>query len=173
MMQYSAVLSRNPENIADTGAGAWLCASGSQEWIGASPALVPYPTSTKTKANFISVGSRCASLDARCVQNSASASVAPPDWIDAAASNVPMNAKAIPIEQMIRYFHIASSERRLGCSEIRKALSSVVASMPTHMIPEIVGHQHQQHRCERAEPQRAEAARHGQREIVSSASLVK
>ena len=48
-----------------------------------------------------------------------------------------MKAKAIPIEQMIRYFHIASSESRLGCSEIRKALSSVVASMPTHMIPRL------------------------------------
>jgi len=49
-----------------------------------------------------------------------------------------MNAKAIPTEQMIRYFHIASSDRRLGWSEIRKAVSSVVASMPTHMMPRLL-----------------------------------
>ena len=29
-MQYKAVFKRNPENMADTGAGAWLWASGSQ-----------------------------------------------------------------------------------------------------------------------------------------------
>ncbi len=49
-----------------------------------------------------------------------------------------MKAKAIPTEQMIRYFHIASSDRRLGCSDIRKALSSVVASIPTHMMPRLL-----------------------------------
>ena len=48
-----------------------------------------------------------------------------------------MKAKAIPIEQMIRYFHIASSDRPVGWSEIRKAVSSVVASIPTHMTPRL------------------------------------
>src|SRR5947207_11654134 len=90
------------------------------------------------KANFLKVGSSCASLDASRVQNSASAPTVPPDWIDAAASKVPMKAKAIPIEQMIRYFHIASSDSRVGYSEIRKALSNVVASMPTHMMPRLL-----------------------------------
>ena len=64
------MLRRNPENIAETGAGAWLCASGSQEWIGASPALVPYPTSTKIKAKVISVGWRRTSGSASRVQSS-------------------------------------------------------------------------------------------------------
>ena len=40
-MQKRAALSMKPENIADTGPGAWLWASGSQLCIGASPALVP------------------------------------------------------------------------------------------------------------------------------------
>ena len=40
-MQYKAVLSRKPENTAETGAGAWLWASGNQLCIGARPALVP------------------------------------------------------------------------------------------------------------------------------------
>jgi len=48
-----------------------------------------------------------------------------------------MKAKAMPIEQMIRYFHIASSDNPLGCSEIKKAVSNVVASMPTHMMPRL------------------------------------
>ncbi len=36
-----ALLSMKPEKIAETGAGAWLWASGSQVCIGARPALVP------------------------------------------------------------------------------------------------------------------------------------
>ena len=39
-----------PDNIADTGAGLSLWASGSQLCIGAKPTLVPYPTSTSRKA---------------------------------------------------------------------------------------------------------------------------
>ena len=53
----------------------------------------------------------------------------------AAASRVPMNANATATEQISRYFHIASSDSRETCSEIRKAVSSVVASMPTHISP--------------------------------------
>src|SRR6266567_5155199 len=91
----------------------------------------------KMKENRISVGSSCTSADDSLVQNKASAGTPPADWIEAAAKIVPMKAKAIPTEQMIRYFHIASSDRRVGCSDIRKALSSVVASIPTHMMPRL------------------------------------
>src|SRR6266581_5899324 len=92
----------------------------------------------KMKANRISVGSRWTSAEDSLVQNNASAGTPPADWIDAAAKIVPMKAKAIPTEQMIRYFHIASSDSLLGCSEIRKALNSVVASIPTHMMPRLL-----------------------------------
>src|SRR5216683_7975274 len=91
----------------------------------------------KMKANLISVGSSFTSAEDSLVQNNASAGTPPADWIDAAAKIVPMKAKAIPTEQMIRYFHIASSDKRLGCSDIRKALNSVVASIPTHMMPRL------------------------------------
>ena len=46
-----------------------------------------------------------------------------------------MNAKATPTEQMIRYFHMASSEAGLRWMQMRNAVTSVVASMPTHMMP--------------------------------------
>src|SRR2546425_13127561 len=93
----------------------------------------------KMKANFISVGSSFTSAEDSLVQNRASAGTPPADWIDAAAKIVPMKANAIPTEQMIRYFHIASSDRRVGCSDIRNALNSVVASLPTHLTPRMFG----------------------------------
>ena len=41
MTPNSAHLMSAPESSADTGVGAWLCASGSHMWTGARPAFVP------------------------------------------------------------------------------------------------------------------------------------
>jgi hypothetical protein len=92
----------------------------------------------KMNANFIRSVRSCTSAEASLVQNNASAGTPPAVCTDAAAKIVPIKAKAIPTEQMIRYFHIASNERRLGCSDIRKALKRVVASIPTHMMPRLL-----------------------------------
>ena len=40
-MPGKAPFSTTPERSAETGEGAWLCASGSQVWSGASPIFVP------------------------------------------------------------------------------------------------------------------------------------
>ncbi len=57
--------------------------------------------------------------------------------VEAPTSSVPMNANATPTEQMMRYFHIASSEAGERCRQMRNAVTSVVASMPTHMMPRL------------------------------------
>ena len=41
MIPNSAHLMRAPDSRADTGVGAWLCASGNHMCTGARPALVP------------------------------------------------------------------------------------------------------------------------------------
>src|SRR3989454_1333493 len=60
------------DSIALTGVGASACASGSQECIGATPAFVPYPISTNTKATLIAVGSRDPAIRYSSDQRSAS-----------------------------------------------------------------------------------------------------
>jgi hypothetical protein len=79
--------------------------------MGASPILVPNPTSRKTNAARSHAGCRV-SVRAR---RSGSRSEAPPDpppstW-EVARKKVPSSASAIPTEQTSRYFHTASSER--------------------------------------------------------------
>ena len=43
---------------AETGAGAWLWASGSQLCMGTRPTLVPYPSTMRAKASRMTPGSR-------------------------------------------------------------------------------------------------------------------
>ena len=90
-------------------------------------------------AALISIGSRCASgrRELRPEQRLGThrrrrAGPRPPP------SSVPMNANATPTEQMIRYFHIASSDcRRRMQRRSGRRVTSVVASMPTHMMPRL------------------------------------
>jgi hypothetical protein len=56
----------------------------------------------------------------------------------AAASSVPMKAKATPTELITRYFHIASSDSFERCWQMRNAVRSVTASMPTHIRPRLL-----------------------------------
>ncbi|SRR5258706_7261549 len=127
----------NPENIAETGAGAWLWASGSHVCMGASPALVPNPTKTNRNPTRSVAGSR-READARSVVHNIPSE---PDrcngLADAATNSVPMKANAIPTEQSMRYFHMASSDARERCSGIKRAVTKVVASIPTHINPRL------------------------------------
>ena len=74
----------------------------------------------------------------RCVQSSISGPLRCAGRAAAATSSVPMNAKATPTEHMMRYFQVASSDAADTCVQIRNAVSSVVASMPTHIIPRLL-----------------------------------
>src|SRR5438552_10338723 len=49
------------------------------------------------------------------------------------ARTVPANARAIPTEQMTRYFHDASTEPLVRCNGITTADEIVVASIATHI----------------------------------------
>ncbi len=69
------------------------------------------------------------------VQRSISIGSRPRRLAEEATSRVPMNANATPTEQTMRYFHMASRDSGVTCTQIRKAVSRVVASMPTHMTP--------------------------------------
>ncbi len=51
------------------------------------------------------------------------------------SSTVPRNANAMPTEQMITYFQVASSAVRVRRCPTRKAVTTVVASMATHITP--------------------------------------
>ena len=77
-----------PERSAETGAGASECASGSHVWNGASPVFVPYPARMNAKP---AVYQRTLPMDWAC-----------------STSIVPKSAKLMPMEQMRRYFHMAS-----------------------------------------------------------------
>src|SRR6266404_5825273 len=98
------------------------------------------------KANLISVGSSCTSGEASLVQNKASAGTPPADWIDAAAKIVPMKANAIPTEQMIRYFHIASSDKRLGMQRYQEGAQQRGRLHTDPHDAKVVRHQDQHHR---------------------------
>ena len=65
---------------------------------------------------------------------------------EAATISVPRKANATPIEQIIRYFHIASSDAGLTGMQIRNAVKSVVASIPTHMMPRLLEINDKRHR---------------------------
>ena len=54
-MPSMATFNNAPDNIADTGAGPSLWASGNQVCIGANPTFVPNPTNTNKNASSMSV----------------------------------------------------------------------------------------------------------------------
>ena len=60
----NATDSSTPLISADTGAGAWLCASASQVWNGTRPTLAPYPISSRPPASRVTPGSRRAACAA-------------------------------------------------------------------------------------------------------------
>ena len=57
MITSMAHLSSTPESSAETGLGAWECASGSQVCMGNRPALVPKPMTMNANARRTSIGS--------------------------------------------------------------------------------------------------------------------
>ena len=63
-------MSSTPDMSAETGAGAWLWASGSQLCIGASPAFVPYPRTIRPIASRTTPGFRCREAAISEVQSS-------------------------------------------------------------------------------------------------------
>jgi hypothetical protein len=54
-----------PDNNAQTGDGAWLCASGSQVCIGTRPTLAPNPIRISRKAVWVSNGDMCGAAATR------------------------------------------------------------------------------------------------------------
>ena len=101
-MERKAQFSRTPDSIADAGAGAWLCASGSHVCIGASPIFVPYPTRKNRNASRRKRGSSRFAAAGIAVYVSGTSPAA------RERKMIPRNAKAIPTEQMSRYFQAAS-----------------------------------------------------------------
>src|SRR5262249_29555083 len=98
------------ESNAETTDGDSLCASGSHVCKGASPILVPYPT--RKKRNAASTQGTWSRAADRTRSATVKAVGALPPWEAATASRkLPSKAKAIPTEQISRYFQVASSER--------------------------------------------------------------
>ena len=136
-MAYSATASSTPDIIADKGDGASECASGSHVCVGASPALVPKPTSRNTNASRATCGCSAAAASRSAVQCSATLMSAPVAAKSTYASTVPVNARAMPTDPMRRYFHDASTDALVPCKGIRSADVTVVASMATHITPRL------------------------------------
>src|SRR3989338_2408658 len=99
-----AQFNKAPDKSAETGDGASMCASGSQVCMGASPILVPYPTKRKITLNF---NQGMASEEA--LFKSTSKKTVSPLLAATARNNVPRRARAIPAEQINRYFQVAST----------------------------------------------------------------
>ena len=83
-------------------------------------------------------GARSAADSRSRVQSIISEASSPSRCAEAATRSVPTNAKATPTEQTTRYFHMASSDSGVTWTQIKKAVSSVVASMPTHISPRLL-----------------------------------
>ena len=99
-----------PESNADTTDGASLWASGSHVCSGARPILAPYPTRNKRNAALSQSGFRSAACAIRL--SMVKWVVGPPaDRAATATKKLPKSARAMPTEQIKRYFHVASSER--------------------------------------------------------------
>jgi hypothetical protein len=118
----------------ETGAGAWLCASGSQLCIGASPALVAKPRIARATATLTSEGSSAGGLWWRVFQDRVAS---PAARVAAYSSTMPRNAIATPTEPRTTYFQAASSERRVRWWPTRNAVAIVVASTATHSTPRL------------------------------------
>src|SRR5665213_2035791 len=123
---------------AETGAGAWLWASGSQVWRGANPTLVPKPRISRPAARRITPGSRWRAAAVRAVQSRVAAADVPV-WRDAKYTRtVARNASATPTEATITYFHDASSDAVVRRWPTRNAVAMVVASTETHITPRLL-----------------------------------
>ncbi len=59
----------------------------------------------------------------------------PPPTCAVARKNIPSNANAIPTDEITKYFHTASSERRSCRWKMSGATARVVASSPTQSSP--------------------------------------
>src|SRR5258705_10130873 len=134
---YKATESRTPDIIADSGEGASECASGSHMCIGASPALVPKPTSRNTNASRATCGCSAVAAARNDVQCSATLMSAPVVAKSTYASTVPVKASAMPTDPMRRYFQEASTDAFVRRSGMSSADVTVVASMATHITPRL------------------------------------
>ena len=122
--------SSTPDISPETWAGAWLCASGSQLCIGASPALVARPSAAS--ANPI----RAVSVRPGCPTRSAQDRVAEVP-VAAYSRTIPRKAMATPTEPSTTYFQAASRPCRPPRKATRKAVVIVVASMATQSTPRL------------------------------------
>jgi hypothetical protein len=105
--------------------------------MGASPALVPNPSSSSPAASRIRSGSRVAAIVFRWVQFSAVARSAPAATAAAYTHTVPRNAIATPTEHSTTYFQAASTLARVRRCPTRNAVTMVVASTATHSRPRL------------------------------------
>jgi len=100
--------------------------------MGASPALVPKPSSSSATAMRATPGSRSAAWAA----STSSSSDSTPAWAAAkCSSTTPSRARAIPAEQTTTYFQAASTAARVRRCPTRNAVTIVVASTATHSTP--------------------------------------
>src|SRR5216684_6599471 len=130
---YIATASSAPDIKAEIGEGASEWASGSQVCIGASPAFVPYPMRRNANASCSSCGCSDGAVARRTVQFSDPGTSPAVATKSKYASTVPANAKAMPTEQIKRYFQDASTDALVRVNGITMADVIVVASIATHM----------------------------------------
>src|SRR6266849_2972221 len=132
-MAYMATARSTPDIMAERGDGASECASGSHVCIGARPALVPYPTTRNANARCNSSGCSDGAAFRSTVQLSDPGTSPAVDTKSKYANTVPVNAKAMPTEQIRMYFQDASTEAFVRVKGITIAEVMVVASIATHM----------------------------------------
>ena len=132
-MAYMATASSTPDIIAEIAGGASECASGSQVCIGASPAFVPYPIRMNAKASCSSSGCSDGAASRSTSQFNDPGTSPAVETKSKYASTVPVNASAMPTEQIRMYFHDASTDAFVRSSGMTMADMMVVASTATHM----------------------------------------
>src|SRR6266851_5744745 len=130
---YIATASSTPDIRAEIGDGASAWASGSHVCIGARPAFVPYPMRRNANASCSSCGCSDGAVARRTVQFSDPGTSPAVATKSKYANTVPANAKAMPTEQINRYFQDASTEAFVRVNGITMADVIVVASIATHM----------------------------------------
>src|SRR2546425_3660111 len=130
---YTPTASSTPDIIAEIGDGASECASGSHVCIGARPALVPYPIRMNANASRISSGWSDGAALRSTSQFRAPGTRPAVETKSKYARTVPVNASAMPTEQIKRYFQEASTEALVRSIGMATADAIVVASIATHM----------------------------------------
>src|SRR5260370_18141314 len=99
-MAYIATARSTPDIRAEIGEGASEWASGSHVCIGASPAFVPYPMRRNANASCSSCGCSDGAVARRTVQFSDPGTSPAVAAKSKYAKTVPVNAKAMPTEQI-------------------------------------------------------------------------